>query len=133
MLRVISIAGVLSCATAPALAQMSDALSRLLANFDRIDTNGDGAISRAEFRKISTARWVQIDRNGDGFLADDDFPSFASRRAKAQLTAIAHLDTNGDGRISQGEFLNGPEVVFTNADQNSDGVLVRAEIEARGS
>lgn len=117
----------------PALAQSQDAIQQLLANFDRIDVNGDGVISRAEFHKVRAERWTQIDRNGDGYLSEDDFPRWAARRARTQLAEIAFLDGNNDGRISKDEFLNGPAPLFTWADLNSDGDLTLSELEARAS
>ncbi len=115
----------------PALAQSQDAIQQLLANFDRIDVNGDGVISRAEFHKVRAERWTHIDRNGDGYLREDDFPRWAAHRARTQLAEIAFLDENNDGRISKDEFLNGPAPLFMWADQSSDGVLTRSELEVR--
>ncbi|WP_439529994.1 EF-hand domain-containing protein [Pannonibacter sp.] len=110
-------------------AQSQDPVQNVLANFERLDLDGDGAISRAEFREVQLARWLQIDRNGDGFLTVDDFPSIAADRAKAQLAGIAYLDTDGDGQFSQSEFVDGEAPLFRRADRNGDGVLTRAELE----
>lgn len=120
---------VMSAGAYQASAQSQDLVQNLLANFERVDLNGDGSISRAEYRKVQDARWPQIDRNGDGFLTVDDFPSNAAGRAKAQLATITHLDTDGDGRLSQSEFVDGEAPLFSRADQNGDGVLIRAELE----
>lgn len=133
MFRKTLLVAALSLAALPAAAQSQDLLRQLRASFDRIDLDGDGVISRAEYRKLQAARWPQIDRNGDGFLSEDDFPRWAAQRAKTQLAEIARLDENGDGRISQGEFLNGPAPVFMQADRNADGVLSRAELETPAS
>lgn len=133
MFRMFLFATALSFTTGPALAQSQDPIQQVLANFDRIDANGDGVISRAEYRNAQSARWPQIDRNGDGYLGEDDFPRVATRRAKTQLAEIAYLDGNGDGRISQSEFVNGPAPIFRRADKNADGVLTRSEVEAAAS
>lgn len=133
MFRAILLVTALSFAAVPALAQAQDAIRQVKANFDRIDSDGDGVISRAEFRKVRAARWTQIDRNGDGYLGEDDFPGLAARRARAQLAEIAHLDADGDGRISHGEFLDGPLPLFEQADRNADGVLTRSEIDVPAS
>lgn len=133
MLRTALLVTALWFAAVPALGQAQDAIRQVTANFDRIDSDGDGVISQAEFRKVRAARWTQIDRNGDGYLGVDDFPGFAAGRARAQLAQIAHLDTDGDGRISQGEFLDGPLPLFEQTDRNSDGVLTRSEIDVPAS
>ena len=129
MFRTILIVAALSIAAGPAIAQSQDPIQQLLANFDRIDSDGDGVISRAEFRTVQAARWSLIDRNHDGYLTEDDFPPVATRRARIQLAEIGYLDTDGDGRISQGEFLGDPAPVFRRADLNADGALTLAELE----
>lgn len=128
MFRTTLLVTVLSLVAGPARAPSPDWVRHVLANFDRIDANGDGLISRAEFRDVQAARWRQIDRNGDGNLGTDDFPSGSVRRARARLAEIAYLDENDDGRISEGEFLNAPALVFAQADRNADGVLTPSEI-----
>lgn len=123
----------LSFAAVPVLAQPHDPIQHLLANFTRVDANGDGVISRFEFLNVVAARWAQIDHNGDGYLTEEDFPPWAAPRARMRLAEIAYLDEDGDDRISKSEFLNGPASVFTEADQNADGVLTRAEIDVPSS
>lgn len=133
MFRAILLVTAVSLTALPALAQSQDPIQQVLAEFDRIDANGDGVISRAEFLTIQAARWPQIDRNGDGYLSEDDFPRWAARRVRTQLAEIAYLDENSDGRISQSEFVNEPAPVFRRADQNADGILTWSELEAAAS
>jgi len=91
----------------PASAQSQDAIQQMLSNFDRIDADGNGVLSRAEYRKVQLARWKQIDRNSDGYLTEVDFPPFAASRVKTQLALISDFDADGDSLISQSEFVNG--------------------------
>jgi Ca2+-binding EF-hand superfamily protein len=125
----IIMAFVVSAGACQASAQSQDPVQNLLASFERIDLDGDGSISWAEYRKVQDARWPHIDRNGDGFLTIDDFPSNAAGRAKAHLATIAYLDTDGDGRLSQSELVDGEASLFPRADRNGDGVLTRPELE----
>lgn len=40
----------------------------------RLDTNGDGAVSKEEFLAGANERFSKMDRNGDGKLTQDDRP-----------------------------------------------------------
>ena len=70
--------------------------------FRRVDRNGDGALSQAEF--VGSADWD--DDRGDNF---DD------------------IDTNNNGQVERGEW-HGSRVVFDSLDRNRDGVLSRFEV-----
>lgn len=129
MVRFLLLLLAVSLSAGPALAQAQDPIQQVLADFDRIDTDGDRVISIAEYREFQSARWPRIDRNADGFLTLDDFPRFAAGRARRLLAEIADLDADGDGRISRDEFIHGPAPLFRRADQNADGSLTRAELE----
>lgn len=128
MVRTNLLLTVLPLADVPALAQSQDAHQQPLTSFGGIDVNGDGVLTRADFRKLKFARWTQIDRNGDGYLSEDDFHSGAAERARTLLAKITFLDINGDGRISRDEFLDGLAPMFTQSAQDSDEVLGRGEI-----
>jgi len=38
----------------------------------RLDTNGDGRVSKDEFLATAKARFAKLDKNGDGFLSADE-------------------------------------------------------------
>ena len=132
MVRIVLLAalslGALPLAAVPVQAGPQDLIRQVLADFDRIDADRDGALSRGEYRDFQVARWPRIDRSGDGALTLDDFPRPAGGRARALLAGIAVLDSNADGRISLHEFADGAAPVLCRADLNGDTLLTRAEL-----
>jgi Ca2+-binding EF-hand superfamily protein len=101
--------------------------------FDSADTNGDGVITREEFHAARERAFTRLDRNGDGYIDKDDAPSRPGARhaAKDRLAQlIAQLDKDGDGRISQAEFVDGPTPLFDRADTDHNGELSREEVAA---
>ena len=111
----------------PASAQSSDQMQQLLA---RADSNGDGAITRAEFDRARADTFARMDRNEDGYVDRRDRPQMFGDRFDQGYRALAPLDTNGDQRISRSELRNGGAPTFVAADTNRDQVLSRAEIAA---
>jgi Ca2+-binding EF-hand superfamily protein len=101
--------------------------------FDSADTNGDGVITREEFHAARERLFGRLDRNGDGFVDKEDLSGRLAGRAKAQerlAELVAQLDKDGDGRVSKGEFVDGPTPLFELADRDHDGVLSKEEIAA---
>lgn len=120
------IAAALVLAATHALAQQRELLSERIA---RMDTNRDGLISKDEFVAARTAAFAERDRNGDGQLDSRDIPRRLARRMGTRLTsAQAHMDADGDGKISKEEFVEAGVRLFERADANGDGVLDSAEI-----
>ena len=110
--------------------------------FQAMDRNGDGRITRAEWRGSDRSFEVH-DWNGDGVLSDDEVRVGASRRDReADPTfdsadreyvftdwtdrGFRALDHNRDNRITpaEGHF---DRQGFRLADHNNDGVITRAE------
>jgi len=61
------------------------------------DTDGDGAVSRAELIASVDKRFAKMDANGDGQLSKAD-------REARRAARFAKMDTNGDGGVSQAEM-----------------------------
>ena len=88
-----------------------------------VDYNGDGAISREEFRNAVTELAYASDANSDGVLDGGEFP-WSDEDLKL-------FDTNGDGVITSvgiQEFQDGMATAFDALDANADGVLDATEI-----
>lgn len=124
-------------ASAPAQARQRPARMR----FEVMDRNGDGEITRDEWRG-SARSFVVHDWNGDGRLSgeevriggrrQDDFeqadhaPSQAERYASWTERGFANLDHNRDRRITSDEWHYDRET-FLRADRNRDGALDAGE------
>jgi Ca2+-binding EF-hand superfamily protein len=128
----------LTLAAAPA-AQAQSSRQRET-RFQAMDENGDGAVSRAEWRG-SAESFRRHDWNGDGVLSGDEMRVGAvrepgepddydqARRPEFRNWSdrgFTNLDRNGDGRIARREWFYDREG-FIRADRNGDGALTRAE------
>jgi Ca2+-binding EF-hand superfamily protein len=105
-----------------------------------MDTNGDGAISRSEWRG-SDQSFQRHDWNGDRVLSGDEVRIGATRdfgeedndydQARPEFRnwterGFANLDRNRDGRIARNEWFYDREG-FIRADRNGDNTLTREE------
>lgn len=88
----------------------------------RADTNGDGAISRAEATAQANARFDRMDTNKDGTLTADERKGPGSR-----MMARAAGD---DGAMTRAEFVAQADKRFARIDTNNDGQLSADEIKA---
>ncbi len=72
-------------------------------HLNRLDTDGDGRISRAEAAAHPrfAERFDQMDVNKDGFIDRVDHQARAEQRRN---TWFAEADTNGDGQLSRAEY-----------------------------
>jgi Ca2+-binding EF-hand superfamily protein len=107
--------------------------------FQGLDTDGDGRITRSEWRGNDRS-FRNHDWNNDGVLSGDEvrfgalrqrdtFPSDDRRFYDWSVQGFRSLDVNGDNRVTRREWPHDYEQ-FLRADRNRDNVLTRAEFLA---
>lgn len=102
---------------------------------EMMDVNGDGSVSRDEFKSFHSDHFKKADKNNDGNLDAPEFAMLskimAEERAKAMELAkqkrmkrhFDKADTDKNGKISKAEFEAIGERHFTRMDHNDDGSL----------
>lgn len=94
------------------------------ANFQNLDHNGDGRLTRNEWHYDMEA-FHRADRNRDNILSRAEFVGEGIEDDRDDL--FVDLDLNGDGRVSRNEW-HGTRQEFTALDRNRDGSLTWAEV-----
>lgn len=104
------------------------------ANFETLDTNSDGQITRAELEARGADRFAAADTNGDGALSLAELETAQATQAKDRAARmLSRLDANEDGQLSQdelGKMRKRGGRMFERADADSDGVITKAEFDA---
>lgn len=106
-------------------------------NFEELDTDKDGRITKAEIDAQRQARVTAADANGDGLLNAEELAAMelaklTERAADHAARMIERFDANADGQISAAEMAAGPQPVamFDRIDTDSDGAITQAEADA---
>lgn len=107
--------------------------------FSRMDGNGDGKVSLAEFQAGHAAQLGRLDGNQNGTVTIAEVDAFFAghagqgnanaRLAQARLTGIKAADSNGDGVVSAAEFATAGNAEFQSVDSNGDGFITAAEAQ----
>lgn len=73
--------------------------------FERLDTDKDGKVTKAEFGTAHAARFKAADKDGDGFVTKEEFAAYGlSLRGEFVDRMFARLDKNGDGKLTADEM-----------------------------
>jgi len=90
-----------------------------------MDRNGDGVITRAEWRG-SDQSFRQQDRNGDGILSADEV---RVDQGAGVAGGFALVDLDGNGQVTKQEWTR----AFTQLDVNRNGLLTEDELWSRSA
>ncbi|MDH4235271.1 MAG: EF-hand domain-containing protein [Gallionella sp.] len=101
--------------------------------FKDADTDGDGAISRAEFDTVHTKRFKEMDTNNDGKITRDEMKAMRDKMMeKGKGARFDEADANHDGALTREEAEKMPMLSrnFDKVDANHDGKVTREEMDA---
>jgi len=106
---------------------------RTMAEMHKIDTDGDGTVSKAEWLAYQEKVFAALDKNKTGVVDEKTFLSPSSDMATfatggyargLQTKAMMHrIDTDGDGTVSHDEFIAYQSKVFDMMDKNKQGSI----------
>jgi hypothetical protein len=75
--------------------------------FDKLDTNHDGTISRAEYQSWVDSRFAKLDSNGDGTVDANEVATSQAAAERVQKRAegfVRRYDPSGDGQVTKADF-----------------------------
>lgn len=97
-------------------------------NFDDLDFNNNGRVERSEWHG-SLAEYRRLDANGDGVLSR--YEVVGSQESFDTYNEFTGLDYNRNGSIERNEW-HWSNVSFTQRDTNRDGRISQAEFNVAG-
>jgi EF-hand domain pair len=106
---------------------------RTMSEMHKIDTDGDGSVSKAEWLAYQEKVFSALDKNHTGVVDEKEFLDPSSDLVTLatggyarglQTKAMMHkIDTDGDGTVSHDEFISYQSKVFDMMDGNKSGML----------
>ena len=106
---------------------------RTMSEMHKIDTDGDGSISRAEWLAYQEKVFAALDKNHAGVVDEKEFLTPSSDLVTFATGGYAHglqtkammhkIDTDGDGTVSHDEFIAYQSKVFDMMDSNKSGTV----------
>ena len=100
------------------------------ARFERIDTNHDGIVTTDEYMAAARSLYADLDVQHDGKVTATEIAGSAraqERAIRAAARIVRHLDSDGDGSVSQDEFVAAAKTRFARLDKNGDGFIDATE------
>ena len=116
---------------------------RTMSEMHKIDTDGDGSVSKAEWLAYQEKVFAALDKDKTGNVDEKEFLGPSTEMASfatggyargLQTKAMMHkIDTDGDGKVSHDEFIAYQTKVFDMMDADKSGTLSPREFLARGT
>src|SRR6201996_7817060 len=106
---------------------------RTMEEMHKIDTDGDGTVSKAEWLAYQEKVWSAFDKDKDGTVDEKEFLAPSQEMASFATGGYAHglqtkammhkIDVDGDGTVSHDEFIAYQTKVFDMMDRNHTGSI----------
>jgi Ca2+-binding EF-hand superfamily protein len=116
---------------------MAAPLGGPMMNFDELDADKDGKVTKEELAANRAAKFAEADADKDGKLSADEMVAMrekaeAARKAEMAKAMIARIDSDKDGFVSAAEMDAMPmmDKMFDRVDENADGAISKDEMEA---
>jgi Ca2+-binding EF-hand superfamily protein len=93
----------------------------------RVDTDKDGKISKAEFDAEGSKLFARLDDNGDGKISENEMPQRHWARFGGQM--FDRMDADKDGKVTKAEFQAAGDRMFQRLDKNGDGIIEKDEMQ----
>jgi len=118
-------------ATPPAAADNAPKPERLVVMFEKLDTNRDGIVERAEFDVVRVKGFNRFDANKDGRITAEEVEAVAAKQnwpAARRERMLKRIGVTTPQGVTKDEYL-ARKSVFERIDVNRDGKVTTVEVE----
>ena len=131
---------------APQNLSRAEFIAQMDAQFTSLDADQDGVITATEIEQrraqlqqavalqINRSVFQELDQDRNGALSPEEFSVLANPQAVSAVPVptVAEFDADGDGSITLVEYRVRTQSNFDRLDQDRDGVMSAAEMQAAG-